>query len=39
MNNERYESPEIKVISLEPDDSIMNGQDGGYSSGVEDMNS
>ena len=24
MNNEKYESPEIQVISIEPDESLMN---------------
>ena len=25
MNNEKYESPEIQVISIEPDESLMEG--------------
>ena len=24
MNNEKYESPEIQVISMEPDESLMD---------------
>ena len=26
MNKEKYESPEIQVISMEPDESIMDGE-------------
>ena len=33
MNNEKYESPEIQVISVEPDESLM---DVGTSQNVED---
>ncbi len=32
MNNEKYESPEIQVISIEPDESLM---DIGTSQGIE----
>ena len=34
MNNEKYESPEIQVISIEPDESLMSGAGIG-SQGVE----
>ena len=34
MNNEKYESPEIKVINIEPDENLMNGDVPGTSQGA-----
>ena len=34
MNNKKYESPEIQVISLEPDKSIMTEDGGGMGIGT-----
>lgn len=35
MNKEKYESPEIRIISMEPDESLMQ-EAGNTSVGVED---
>ena len=32
MNNEKYESPEIQVISIEPDEALMGEE--GYGTGT-----
>ena len=35
MNSAKYESPEIQVISIEPDECLMEGGDGVGSMGTE----